>query len=98
MAGLPASGKTRLARDRYGGPHTCLLDLDEEIRQHPSFDPDHPHRIYYNPQAYVWADERVESMFQLALHDPAIRTLVRAGSRGSVLGDMRCSQNQKRGG
>lgn len=84
MAGLPASGKTGLAHRRYSGPHTCLLDLDDEIRQHPSFDPQHPHRIYYNPQAYEWADERVEGMFQRALRDPIIRTLVRGGSRGSA--------------
>jgi len=66
MAGLPASGKTELAYRRYGGPAARVLDLDEEIRTHPTFDPEKPHRIYSNPEAYTWADARMEDAFQQA--------------------------------
>lgn len=80
MAGLPAAGKSDLAHRRYGGERTCLLDLDDEIRGHPAFDAQNPHRVYYNAAAYDWADNRVEEMFQLALHDSSLSTLIVDGT------------------
>jgi len=95
MIGLPGAGKSRVIAYRYTLDHrdrtkarnsTVVLDLDQEIAQHPEFDPNDPDRLYLasNQEAYRWADARVEERFLAGLRDTNVRRLVVDGTGTNV--------------
>jgi predicted kinase len=66
-AGLPASGKSLAIHElfeRCARPeHIAVLDLDREITSHPKFDHTQPNAVYDIPNAYDWANHRIEQRF-----------------------------------
>ena len=64
MAGLPGSGKTTVLNKLYGLDNVKMLDLDTEMKLHPQYDPTQPESIYSDPEAYQWANTKVEERFQ----------------------------------
>jgi predicted kinase len=75
--GVPGAGKTYVL-DRVFGfwGDRCVLDLDDEIKLHPAYDPTRAHEIYASREAYEWADARVGRRFEEALQAHVARRLI----------------------
>lgn len=72
--GLPASGKTTCLRRRFACEKAALIDLDEEIKKHPSYNRNDKASVYDNKEAYDWANDCVQRRFQylMKMNSPLI--------------------------
>jgi hypothetical protein len=66
--GIPGSGKTFCLRRRYDFSKVALVDLDEEMKNHPSYNSSHPSQLYKDPEAYRWANDRTQERYEMLLH------------------------------
>ena len=106
MAGLPGSGKTRTIREHFlsGGKQgdeergVVVLDLDVEMKHHPEYDPAEPSAVYARPDAYAWADARVQRRFDESLADASLRTIVLDGTGTKVERRLRRAAQAKAAG
>ncbi len=63
-SGAPGSGKTYSIDRLFGLDKVELLDLDVAMKDHPDFDFAEPKTLYERRDAYLWADSKIEEMFQ----------------------------------
>lgn len=75
--GVPGSGKTCVLNRIFGWWKDRVdIDIDDDMRAHPSYDPANPHLVYDSVAAYAWADSRVEARFEEAIRTKATDRLI----------------------
>mmetsp|Transcript_28449 Transcript_28449/g.39303 ORF Transcript_28449/g.39303 Transcript_28449/m.39303 type:complete len:216 (-) Transcript_28449:8-655(-) len=75
-AGLPGAGKTSALHQLYSLEDEDILDLDTEMKACPLYDPGAPASVYDVPEAYYWADSKLEAKYINRLQSPPIITAV----------------------
>lgn len=84
LSGLPGSGKSRLIEALCELMTADVLDLDEEIAEHPKYDRHNVSKIYSDREAYDWADRRIEARFRESVHASTTTNIVVDGTGTNV--------------
>eukprot|EP00935_MAST-01C_sp_MAST-1C-sp1_P002473 g2473.t1 len=85
-AGVPGAGKTFVLHQLRALGNVTVLDLDNAIMEHPSFNPANPASVYDDTLAYEWANEQVERMFDRVLDNVQKHRLVAFDGTGTKVG------------